>query len=418
MHIGEASGPYQIMIKPLGPICDLACTYCYYLPVEKLYRKNDFRMSDELLEEFTRQFLLSGDAVEVEIAWHGGEPTLMGLEFFERAVYYQRKHAPPWMRIQNTLQTNGVGLNESWAQFFAENDFLIGISLDGPRQLHNVYRLDKGGNPTFDRVLAGLRLLQEHKVKLNILTAVHQANEDRPLEVYRFLRDEIKAEFIQFIPIVERLPYGESLEGRLVTEATVQPAQFGEFLIRIFDEWVRRDVGQVFIQIFDVTLGAWLGKQGGLCDFSPTCGNTPVLEHNGDIYTCDHFVDAAHFLGNMLKRPLIELITSRRLRDFGQAKWTALPSCCHRCEVVFACNGGCPKDRFEPSLYGQPSLNILCVGYRAFFMHVAPAMSYMANELRNRRPPANVMAWIDPAYGDDRDGYGTQQLPGTPQDRS
>ena len=382
------------MIKPRGAVCDLACTYCYYLRKDRLYHNSTFRMSDELLEEFTRQYVLAEEAPEVTFAWHGGEPTLMGLEFFERAVYYQRKCAPPGMRIQNSLQTNGVGLNSDWAQFFAENGFLIGISLDGPRELHDAYRVDKGGRPTFDRVMEGLSLLKEHQVAFNILTAVHRTNEGHPLEVYRFFRDDLQAEFIQFIPIVERVSPGEHQGGSHVTRETVHAARFGEFLIGVFDEWVRRDVGRVYVQIFDVTLGAWLGQHSGICVYAPICGTSLALEHNGDLFACDHFVDHDHLLGNILQEPMITLVRSEKQRAFAQRKWTTLPRCCRECEVIFACHGGCPKNRIDSSPDGEPGLNYLCGGYKAFFTHVGPAMQFMANELRNRRAPANLMRWI------------------------
>lgn len=394
MGADEAPQLFEVMIKPRGAVCNLACTYCYYLQKDRLYRDSTFRMSDELLEEFTRQYVLAQEAPEVTFAWHGGEPTLMGLEFFERAVYYQRKCAPPGMRIQNSLQTNGVGLNSNWAQFFAANGFLIGISLDGPRELHDAYRVDKGGRPTFDRVMEGLSLLKEHQVAFNVITAVHRTNEGHPLEVYRFFRDDLQAEFIQFIPIVERVSPGEHQGGRHVTRETVHAARFGEFLIGVFDEWVRRDIGRVYIQIFDVALGAWLGQHNGICVHAPICGTSLALEHNGDLFACDHFVDHDHLLGNILQDPMVTLVRSEKQRAFAQRKWTTLPRCCRECEVLFACHGGCPKNRIDSSPDGDSGLNYLCGGYKAFFTHVGPAMQFMANELRNRRAPANVMRWI------------------------
>ena len=365
------------MIKPRGPICNLDCAYCYYLAKERLYPGSDFSLSDELLETFTRQYIEAQRVPEVTFGWQGGEPLLMGLDFFRRAVALQDKHRKPGMRVVNALQTNGTLLDDAWCRFFREHDFLVGLSLDGPREAHDAYRADKGGRPTFDRVMAGLALLREHGVEFNILATVHAANADRPIEVYRFLRDEVDARFIQFIPIVQR-------EGGGVSARSVVAEQFGRFLIAVFDEWVRRDVGRVFVQIFDVALAAWVGAPPGLCVFDETCGNALVLEHNGDLYACDHFVDPHYRLGNILQTPLVDLVGSERQRRFGLDKRDALPETCRVCEVRFVCNGGCPKNRLQ-------GLNYLCEGYKAFFQHVDGPMRFMAAELEARRPPANIM---------------------------
>ncbi|MGQ9517540.1 MAG: anaerobic sulfatase maturase [Anaerolineae bacterium] len=381
---------FQVMAKPRGPVCNLRCRYCYYLSTADYYPTRAFRMSDALLEEFTRQYIAAQQLPEVVFVWQGGEPTLMGLEFFRRAVELQEKYRRPGMRVINALQTNGVILDDEWARFFKEHDFLIGLSLDGPQELHDAYRRDAAGRPTFDRVMAGLRVLQRHGVAFNILATVHQANVSRPLEVYRFFRDAVGAQFIQFIPIVEReggRPDGEPA----VSPRSVTAPQYGQFLISIFDEWVRRDVGRVFVQIFDVALAAWAGRRPGLCIFEETCGTAMVLEHNGDVYACDHFVYPAYRLGNIGESPLWELAGSERQRRFGLDKRDALPRYCRECRVYFVCHGECPKNRFLLSPAGEPGLNYLCQGYQMFFAHIDRPMRMMVEELRAGRAPAGVM---------------------------
>lgn len=385
---------FHLMTKPRGAICNLDCKYCYFLSKEQLYPDSDFRMSDNLLEEYTRQYIQAQQVSEVTFAWQGGEPTLMGLDFYKRAVSYQQKHKKPGMRIVNALQTNAVTLDDDWCAFFAEQGFLLGISLDGPRDLHDAYRVDKGGAPTFERVMVGIRLLQKHRVEFNILTTVHAANAESPLEIYRFMRDEVKTQFIQFIPIVERDNDTGYQEGDTVTARSVTAEQYGTFLIKIFDEWVRHDVGRVFVQIFDVALAAWTGNNPGLCIFEETCGSALALEHNGDVYSCDHFVEPAHKLGNLVDVPLAEIVVSDQQRQFGAAKRDTLPQYCLDCEVRFVCNGGCPKNRFIKTPDGDPGLNYLCAGYRAFFNHIDEAMRFMAHELAQQRPPANVMFYM------------------------
>ena len=391
---------FHIMSKPRGAICNLDCQYCYFLSKEQLYPNSKFRMSETLLETYTRQYIAAQQVPEVTFAWQGGEPTLMGLDFFRQAVAYQQKHRPPDMRIFNALQTNAVTLDGDWCRFFKENEFLIGVSLDGPRDLHDHYRVDKGGNPTFDRVMAGIALLQQHQVEFNILTTVHAANADHPLAVYRFLRDEVGTSFIQFIPIVERNNDTGYQEGDTVTDRSVQAEQYGRFLSTIFDEWVRRDVGRVFVQIFDVALAAWTGSNPGLCIFEETCGAALALEHNGDVYSCDHYVEPEYLLGNIDIIPLDQIVTSEKQIAFGQAKRDTLPQYCLDCEVRFVCNGGCPKNRFIETPDGEPGLNYLCAGYRAFFNHIDEPMRVMANELAQRRPPANVMLHMLRKYRD------------------
>jgi uncharacterized protein len=382
---------FHVMLKPRGAICNLNCEYCYYLSKEKLYPGSRFRMTGELLEEFTRQYIEAQRVPEVTFGWQGGEPTLMGLDFFRLAVQLQEKYRRPGMRLHNTLQTNGTLLDNEWCRFFREHDFLIGLSLDGPRELHDAYRLDRGGNPTFDRVMAGLALLKKHQVEFNILACVHAANADHPLEVYRFLRDEVGARFIQFIPIVElQSDAGFEAEER-VADHSVTGQQYGDFLIAVFDEWVRQDVGRVFVQIFDVALAVWLGQRPGLCVFAETCGAALALEHNGDLYACDHFVEPEYRLGNVQDIPLAEMVGSERQRQFGLAKKLALPRYCQECEVRFICNGGCPKNRILRAPDGEPGLNYLCEGYKAFFSRIDRPMQIMAAELRAGRPAANIM---------------------------
>ena len=376
------------MLKPRGGVCNLDCRYCYFLSKTKLYPDSAFRMTPELLEEHTRQYIESQPGPEVTFGWQGGEPTLMGLDFFRLAVELQRKHAKSGVRVRNALQTNGIALDDDWCRFFREHDFLIGISLDGPGALHDTYRRDKGGRATFDRVMAGLTLLKRHGVDFNILTTVNAVNAPHALEVYQFLRDQVCAQFIQLIPIVEP-------DGRAgVSPPSVAAQQYGEFLIAIFDEWVRRDVGRVFVQLFDVALAAWAGQRPGLCVFEETCGGGLVMEHNGDVYACDHFVDPTHRLGNISETPLVALATSEPQQRFGLAKREALPRYCRACHVRFVCNGGCPKDRIARAPDGEPGLNYLCAGYRAFFTHIGPAMRFMAAELQVQRPPANIMLYL------------------------
>ena len=403
------------MTKPSGAICNLDCKYCYFLSKEMMYPGSRFRMADELLETFVKQYVESQRAPEVTFAWQGGEPTLMGLEFFERVMHYQQKHARPGMKIHNALQTNGTLLDDDWCRFFKQHNFLIGISVDGPQALHDAYRVNKGGAGSFKQVMRGWRLLVEHSVEYNILCTVQAANQDHPLEVYRFFRDELKTRFIQFIPIVERTTaqmltlanrgwYGSddrerplyTQSGSLVTDRTVDAAKYGQFLIAIFDEWVRHDVGKVFVQMFDVALGAWLGQPGGLCVFAPTCGRALALEHNGDLFSCDHFVEPDYFLGNIQSGHMLELVSSEKQRQFGEAKLSSLPRYCRECEVRFACHGGCPKNRFIHTPDGEPGLNYLCAGYKAFFNHIDQPMKMMAMLINLQRPPADIMGLLDP----------------------
>jgi uncharacterized protein len=388
--VGSAAPAFQVMLKPRGPICNLDCRYCYYLAKEELYPGAGFRMSDELLEEYTRQYIAAQRAPEVVFAWQGGEPTLMGLEFYRRAVALQQKYRRPGIRILNTLQTNGTRLDDEWCAFFHEHNFLIGLSLDGPRHLHDSYRVDRGGQPTFDRAMDGLTKLQRHQVEFNILTCLHAANADFPLDVYRFLRDEVGAECMQFIPIVERMHPLRFQEGTRVSSRSVSGEAYGRFLNTVFDEWIQHDIGRVSIQMFDVALAIWLGEPSGLCIFDETCGRGLAMEHNGDVYSCDHFVEPRHRLGNMQVIPLADLSCSAKQRRFGLAKSETLPRTCRECPVLFACRGGCPKDRLLQTPDGEPGLNYLCAGYKAFFTHVDAPMQRMSALIRRGSPITDV----------------------------
>jgi len=391
--VSEAPQAFHLLAKPTGSRCNLACDYCYFLAKESLYPGSDFRMSDEGLEEYIRQYLDAQHqhTAQAAIAWQGGEPTLMGLDFFRRSVELAQRYNRPGMTVQHTIQTNGTTLDDDWCRFFRENRFLVGISLDGPRKLHDRYRRDKRGKPTFDRVMAGLELLRKHRVDFNILATVHKANAGHPLDVYRFLRDEAGAKFIQFIPIVERENDSGFQEGNKVSKRSTGPGQYGDFLIGVFEEWVRRDVGSVFVQLFDSALGAWAGIPQGLCIFAPTCGNALALEHNGDLYSCDHFVEPGYLLGNIMETPMAELAASAEQRRFGRDKLDRLPLVCRTCEFGFACRGGCPKNRFLETSSGEPGLNYLCKGYMNFYRHLDKPMKAMAQLLRHGQAPALIM---------------------------
>jgi uncharacterized protein len=410
MRPANAPPAFQILAKPTGAVCNLDCKYCFFLSKEMLYPGSRFRMANELLEKYIRQYIEAQAIPQVTISWQGGEPTLMGLDFFRRSVAYAEKYKKPNMRIDYTIQTNGTTLDDAWGRFFRKHNFLVGISIDGPRELHDAYRIDKGGKGTLKRVVQGLDILKKHKVDFNILCTVHAANADHPVEVYRFFRDELEAQFIQFIPIVERAsqeslatanqgwgerPGGERplyiQEGDLVTDRTVGPEQYGRFLTGVFDEWVRHDVASVYVQHFDLALGAWAGEPAAVCIFAPTCGNALAIEHNGDLYSCDHFVEPDYLLGNILETSMIELVASEKQRQFGLDKWDTLPAYCRECEVKFACHGGCPKNRFIKTPDGDEGLNYLCAGYKIFFEHIRLPMNTMAELLRRDRAPSEIM---------------------------
>lgn len=382
---------FHVMAKPSGSACNLQCDYCFFLKKEKLYPKSNFRMSDEVHEAYIKQLLSAHQVPQITVAWQGGEPTLMGLDFFRRSLELQKKHQKPGTRIENTFQTNGVLLNDDWCRFFHDNSFLVGLSMDGPQELHDHYRKDRGGLGTFDRVVKAARLLQEHHVEFNILCTVNSNNADHPLRVYRFFRDELLAQYIQFIPVVERDNESGFQEGSKVTDRSVRPAQWGRFLIEIFDEWLKRDVGRTFVLNFDGALAGWLGLAGTVCIFGPTCGQGMALEHNGDLYSCDHFVEPNHYLGNILDRPMIDLAASDKQRRFGLDKRDSLPRYCKKCRFLAVCNGECPKNRLLETPDGEAGLNYLCEGYRAFFTHADRPMRIMAELLRRGRNADEVM---------------------------
>jgi uncharacterized protein len=399
-----------VLAKPTGAICNLDCSYCFFLSKEELYPGSRFRMGDDLLTEYLRQLLESHRTPEVTVAWQGGEPTMMGLDFFRRAVDLVARLTRPGQRVEHTMQTNGTLIDDAWAAFFKQNNYLVGLSIDGPQAMHDAFRITKQGTGSFDEVIRGWNILRKHEVDVNVLCTIHAANAGHPLEVYRFFRDELKAQYIQLIPIVERATpetidiandgWGGQRgrdrplyrqEGSLVTKRSVTAEQFGSFLIGIFDEWVKRDVGNVYVTTFDVALGSWMG-QHNLCIVAPTCGDALVMEHNGDVYSCDHFVEPDYKLGNITDTPLGTLVASERQRRFGSHKYQSLPRYCKECPVLFACYGECPRNRFIKTPDGEDGLNYLCAGYKAFFTHINPSMRTMAGLLRQGRFADEIMA--------------------------
>ena len=390
---------FHVMAKPTGSICNLDCKYCFFLAKEALYPDSDFRMNERVLERYIRQLIEAHRGDTVTIAWQGGEPTIMGVRFFRQAMAIAEKYRRPGMVFEHTMQTNGTLLDEAFCEFLAEHRFLVGISVDGPRELHDVYRVDKGGAPTFDNVMRGLRLLQKHRVDFNVLTTVNRVNADHPLKVYRFHRDEIGTDWIQFIPVVERINAdGQTLlqQGDTVTDRSVRPEQYGRFLSAVFDEWVRHDVGKVYVQTFEAAVRNWMGAaSSGLCVFNEKCGSNLALEHNGDVFSCDHFVEPEYLIGNLANDDFATLLASDRQQKFGRDKAEALPKYCRDCEVRFACHGECPKNRFASTPAGEPGLNYLCEGYKAFFRHIDRPVSIMAALIRSRRPARDVMRIVN-----------------------
>ncbi len=383
----KASREFQIFAKPAGAACNLDCRYCYYLRKDLLYPEGGaFRMADDLLEEYIRQQIAIAPDPEIGFFWHGGEPTLLGLDYFRKITELQRKHLPPGRRITNGIQTNGLILDDDWCRFFAAEHFSVGLSLDGPAALHDTYRVTRDGKPTHRQVMLGYRLLRKHRVPVDLLCVVHAANVRHPLDVYRFFR-EIKAQYLSFIPLVE--PEPASPDG--VSSRTVPAEAFGAFLCAVFDEWVRQDVGRIIVQIFEEAARPAFGQAHSLCIFRPTCGDVPVIEHNGDFYSCDHFVTPEHRLGNIRTTPLIELIEHPAQLAFGQAKQEALPRRCRECGVRAMCNGGCPKDRIIQTPDGEAGLNYLCAGYRRFFAHCRDTTGQMAALRLAGEPPERIM---------------------------
>jgi len=380
-HSNRATSDFSLLVKPAGAECNLACEYCFYLSKGKLYPNSFPRMSEETLQKYIQQLLATQLGPEAGVAWQGGEPTLKGLDFFKRSVELVEMYRHPGQKVSYSLQTNGTLLNDAWCAFFKENHFLIGLSIDGPAEMHDAYRRDKGGKGSFDRVKRGWDLLQKHRVDSNILCAVHAANADAPLEVYRFFRDGLHAQFIQFLPIVEEGP----------VQSGVQAEQYGRFLIEIFDEWVRHDVSQIFVQIFDSALASWCGLPASMCVFQETCGRSLVMEHNGDIYSCDHFVTPENLLGNIHETPMNRIVDFPHQREFGKEKREKLPDYCRDCNVLFACHGECPKNRSLSTPDKEEGLNYLCAGYRMFFHHIDHPMHIMADLLHHGRVPAEIM---------------------------
>ncbi|MFA6812105.1 MAG: anaerobic sulfatase-maturation protein, partial [Bacteroidaceae bacterium] len=391
--------PLYVMLKPVGAMCNLACEYCYYLEKLNLYKNSKkYIMSDELLEKFTEEYINSQTMSQVLFTWHGGETLMRPISFYKRALELQMIYANG-RTIDNCIQTNGTLLNDEWCEFFHDNNWLVGISIDGPQDFHDEYRRDKQGKPSFVKVMQGINLLKKHDVQWNAMAVVNDYNADYPLEFYHFFK-ELNCHYIQFSPIVERicehedgrhLAAPDETEAHQMTRYCVTPEQWGTFLCALFDEWVKEDVGYYYIQIFDSTLANWVGQQPGVCTMSKTCGHAGVMEFNGDVYSCDHFVFPEYKLGNIYSNTLVEMMYSERQQNFGRLKYDSLPTQCKECKYLFACNGGCPKNRILTTTTGEPGLNYLCKGYYKFFDHVAPYMDFMKNELMNERPPANIM---------------------------
>lgn len=391
--------PLYVMLKPAGAHCNLACKYCYYLEKNKLYpTAQRHLMSDEMLEQFTREYIEAQTMNQVLFTWHGGEPLLRSLDFYRKALSLQQKYAGG-RRIDNVIQTNGTLLTDEWCEFFAQNHWLVGISIDGPQPDHDHYRLTAAGKPSWKKVMQGIKLLKKHGVEWNAMAVVNAYNANHPLEFYRFFKEN-GCQFLQFTPIVERLTRHE--DGRTLasladkdeislSEASVAPEQWGYFLCAIFDEWVRKDVGRIFVEIFDCTLANWMGISPGICAYSKECGHAGVMEHNGDVYSCDHFVFPEYKLGNIRDHSLIDMLYGEQQQEFSRLKHSSLPRQCKECDMEFACHGECPKNRFMKDKYGDSGLNYLCPGYYHYYQHVAPYMDYMKQELMSQRPPSNIM---------------------------
>lgn len=391
--------PLYVMLKPAGAHCNLACKYCYYLEKNKLYpTAQRHLMSDEMLEQFTREYIEAQTMNQVLFTWHGGEPLLRSIDFYRKALSLQQKYAGD-RRIDNVIQTNGTLLTDEWCEFFAQNHWLVGISIDGPQPDHDHYRLTAAGKPSWKKVMQGIKLLKKHGVEWNAMAVVNAYNANHPLEFYRFFKEN-GCQFLQFTPIVERQTRHE--DGRTLasladkneiplSEASVTPEQWGYFLCAIFDEWVRKDVGKIFVEIFDCTLANWMGISPGICAYSKECGHAGVMEHNGDVYSCDHFVFPEYKLGNIRDHSLIDMLYGEQQQEFSRLKHSSLPRQCKECDMEFACHGECPKNRFIKDKYGDSGLNYLCPGYYHYYQHVAPYMDYMKQELMSQCPPSNIM---------------------------
>lgn len=390
--------PLYVMLKPAGSLCNLRCKYCYYLEKGSLYKEHrSMMMTDEMLERFVKEYIEAQTMQDVLFSWHGGETLMRPISFYEQALRLQRRYARG-RRIDNSIQTNGTMLTDEWCRFFKANNFLVGVSIDGPQHFHDAYRKTVRGGATFDKVMRGIDLLNKHGVEWNALAVVNNVNVCRPLDFYHFFK-AINCRYIQFTPIVERkmeradglsLAPGMQTGGELM-DFSVTAEQWGDFLCAIFDEWIRHDVGEYFIQLFDATLANWVGVQPGLCTMAKECGHAGVMEFNGDVYSCDHFVFPEHRLGNIKEATLTQMMYSDKQQEFAKMKQRMLPRQCRECLYEFACHGECPKNRFINDEYGNPGLNYLCKGYHRFFEHVAPYMDFMKRELMAGRPPANVM---------------------------
>ena len=387
------------MLKPAGAHCNLACKYCYYLEKNKLYpTAQRHLMSDEMLEQFTREYIEAQTMSQVLFTWHGGEPLLRSIDFYRKALSLQQKYAGG-RRIDNVIQTNGTLLTDEWCEFFAQNHWLVGISIDGPQPYHDHYRLTAAGKPSWKKVMQGIKLLKKHGVEWNAMAVVNAYNVNHQLEIYGFFQEN-GCHLLQLTTIVERLTRHE--DGRTLasladkdeislSEASVAPEQWGYFLCAIFDEWVRKDVGKIFVEIFDCTLANWMGISPGICAYSKECGHAGVMEHNGDVYSCDHFVFPEYKLGNIRDHSLIYMLYGEQQQEFSRLKHSSLPRQCKECDMEFACHGECPKNRFMKDQYGDSGLNYLCPGYYHYYQHVAPYMDYMKQELMAQRPPSNIM---------------------------
>lgn len=395
MEIPTLGRPFNVTAKAVGSACNLKCKYCYYLEKGKYYKEQKVHMMDDrTLEVFIRDYIAAQPTTDVVFVWHGGESLLRPREFYEKVIKLEREYGRGHV-ISNSIQTNGTLLNDDWCKFFHDNGWLVGLSIDGPQKIHDKYRRSKTGESSYTQVMSGIECLNRNNVEWNILATVNASNADIPVETYRFLKN-LGTKFLQFTPVVERLrPDGmlssQKDKGFKVTDFSVTPKKWGDFLIGMFDEWVKTDVGEIFVQTFDATLANWVGVTSPVCTMARTCGNALAIEFNGDIYSCDHFVFPAYKLGNIHTTPLSQMVLDSRQQKFGYDKSMALPAKCKECRFLFACNGECPRNRFMKSPSGEPNMNYLCEGYFKFFSHVEPYMDFMANELANERPPSNVM---------------------------
>ncbi len=432
MSMKLAKAPFHVLTKPIGPICNLGCKYCFYLEKEAALYSNEknFRMTDSVLERFVQSYIEANPVRQIDFGWQGGEPSLMGVDFFKRVVELQKKYANG-KEILNSFQTNGTLIDDEWCEFLAKENFLVGLSTDGPPDLTDAFRMTKKGEPVSDKILATAKLFHKHGVEFNTLSCVNRLTGDHPKRIYEYLKQQIGTKFMQFIPLVECKPTEEACaqgyelnvapalgewedyEGSPVTSWSVGPVQYGDFLIGIFDEWVRKDVGRIYVNHFDTVLGKWVGHPAGTCVYQPTCGRSVAMEHNGDVYSCDHYVYPRNLLGNIMESELADMLDSKFETDFGEAKRTELPTQCRDCAYLFACNGQCPKDRIAKTSTGENGLSYLCPGLKKFFNHVDEDMTQMATLLQQKRPPAEIMLKYGKSGLFDPTIAGHAPLPGT-----